>query len=88
MEHVDPAKEANALAVKLACGATTYAAEYARQGKDYEQEMATQAKALGVTLPEYQALLRQKLFGPAPLAVEREVPARSDPPDEAEEDYA
>ena len=69
MEHVDPIKEANALAVRLSCGATSFAAEFGRQGKDYLNEMTNQAKALGITLSEYQALLRRKLFGPAPLAV-------------------
>ncbi len=88
MEHVDPSKEANALAVRLACGATTYAAEYGRQGKDYAVEMAGQAAALGVTLPEYRALLRQKLFGPAPLAIEREADPASDPDESPEPDYA
>ncbi|MCL2000896.1 MAG: phage portal protein, partial [Planctomycetes bacterium] len=69
MEHVDPSKEANALALRLSCGATSYAAEFGRQGKDYSIEMTNQAKALGISLPEYQALLRKKLFGaglPAP----------------------
>jgi lambda family phage portal protein len=69
MEHVDPLKEANALAVRLSCGATSFAAEFGRQGKDFGMEMKNQAAALGITLPEYQALLRQKLFGPVPLAV-------------------
>jgi capsid protein len=85
MEHVDPLKEANGLAVRLACGATTYAAEYGRQGKDFKMEMKNQAAALGITLPQYQALLRQKLFGPAPLAIV-EAPESSDP-ETLEPDY-
>ncbi len=73
--------------MRLACGATSFAAEFGRQGKDYAVEMTNQARALGVPLAEYQALLRQKLFGPAPLAIER-APARPDEnPEEMEEDY-
>ena len=37
-EHVDPQKEAKAQEIRLSIGATTYAAEYARQGKDWELE--------------------------------------------------
>ena len=38
-EHVDPAKEANAQAVRLQSLTTTLAAEYAKQGKDWETEL-------------------------------------------------
>lgn len=37
-EHVDPAKESKAQDMRLRNLSTTYAAEYARQGKDYEEE--------------------------------------------------
>jgi lambda family phage portal protein len=43
-EHVDPAKEANAQATRLANNTTTLAAEYARQGKDWETELNQRAK--------------------------------------------
>ena len=43
-EHVDPAKEANAQAIRLASNTTTLAAEYARQGKDWETELRQRAK--------------------------------------------
>src|SRR5690606_30540932 len=43
-EHVDPAKEANAQATRLASNTTTLAAEYARQGKDWETELHQRAK--------------------------------------------
>ena len=43
-EHVDPAKEANAQATRLASNTTTLAAEYARQGKDWEIELHQRAK--------------------------------------------
>ncbi len=42
-EHVDPAKEANAQARRLASNTTTLAAEYARQGKDWEVELRQRA---------------------------------------------
>lgn len=43
-EHVDPAKEANAQAKRLTSNTTTLAAEYARQGKDWETELRQRAK--------------------------------------------
>ena len=43
-EHVDPAKEANAQATRLASNTTTLAYEYARQGKDWETELRQRAK--------------------------------------------
>ena len=43
-EHVDPAKEANAQATRLSSNTTTLAAEYARQGKDWEVELRQRAK--------------------------------------------
>lgn len=43
-EHVDPGKEANAIDIKLKNGTTTYAAEYAKQGRDWENEFYQIAK--------------------------------------------
>ena len=43
-EHVDPQKEANAQAVRLANLTTTLRAEYARQGKDWREELQQQAE--------------------------------------------
>ena len=43
-EHVDPTKEAKAQATRLASNTTTLAAEYARQGKDWETELRQRAK--------------------------------------------
>ena len=43
-EHVDPQKEANAQSVRLQSRTTTLAAEYARQGKDWETELKQIAK--------------------------------------------
>ncbi len=59
-EHVDPAKEANAQAKRLSSHTTTLAAEYARQGKDWETELRQRAKEtklmvqLGLTVSESQ----------------------------------
>jgi lambda family phage portal protein len=59
-EHVDPAKEANAQAKRLTSHTTTLAAEYARQGKDWETELRQRAKetrlmqTLGLTSSESQ----------------------------------
>ena len=38
-EHVDPAKEANAQAVRLKSHTTSLASEHARQGRDWETEL-------------------------------------------------
>lgn len=43
-EHVDPAKEARAQQLRLSNNTTTLAAEYARQGKDWETELRQRAK--------------------------------------------
>jgi lambda family phage portal protein len=43
-EHVDPAKEANAQATRLASRTTSLAREYARQGLDWEAELRQIAK--------------------------------------------
>jgi len=48
-EHVDPAKEANAQATRLTSNTTTLAAEYARQGKDWETELRQRAKEVALT---------------------------------------
>jgi len=62
-EHVDPTKEENARLTRLAAGMTSYPSEFAKDGADWEAEFAKQARALGVTVPQYQAILRQKLLG-------------------------
>lgn len=58
-EHVDPAKEANAIETRLRTNTTTLAAEYAKAGKNWEAELrqraaeVTLARELG--LPELAA---------------------------------
>jgi len=55
-EHIDPAKEANAQATRLANNTTTLATEFAKQGKDWETEVRQRAREvtlcreLGLTL--------------------------------------
>lgn len=57
-EHVDPAKEANAQATRLANHTTTLADEYARRGQDWEVQLRQRAKEkllmdeLGLTADE------------------------------------
>jgi len=61
-EHVDPAKEATAQAVRLASHTTTLAAEYARVGRDWESELRQRAKEaalmaeLGLTPQQLQPI--------------------------------
>ena len=47
-EHVDPAKEANAQATRLANLTTTLADEYARRGQDWETQLRQRAKELAL----------------------------------------
>ena len=47
-EHVDPAKEANAQATRLASLTTTLADEYARRGQDWETQLRQRAKELAL----------------------------------------
>jgi len=74
---VDEAKAANAEGTQLANGTLTFVEAYARRGRDCETEMTAQARALGISLDEYRALLRAKLYGsPGPAA--SPVPADED----------
>jgi capsid protein len=45
---VDPLKEASAQAQRLASNTTTLAAEYAKQGKDWETELRQRAKEVAL----------------------------------------
>jgi hypothetical protein len=69
MEHVDPLKEANAAMVRLASGCSSIPEEQSRRGVDYETSARAAAKAFGVTVGQYRALLRQKIFGTADVPV-------------------
>jgi lambda family phage portal protein len=63
-EHVDPAKEATAQAMRLANHTTTLATEYARQGRDWEDELRQRAKEM--------ALMAELGLSPAEAAPGRE----------------
>ena len=75
VEHVDPAKEAGAQSTRLSSHTTTLAAEYARQGKDWETELRQRAK-------------ERELMKELGLAAEQAAPAPSEPdePDDTEVD--
>lgn len=47
-EHVDPAKEATAQEIRLRNNTTTLAAEFAKQGKDWEVEVRQRAKEVAL----------------------------------------
>lgn len=59
-EHVDPLKEANAQRIRLENHTTTYSAEYARQGQDWEEvfdqiereQAALRARGIVIPLPK------------------------------------
>lgn len=74
-EDLDPVKTAQARLLKLASGLTSFQREFAADGFDWETEMTDQAKALGVTLDEYKALVRQKLFSAQVTAASQDQPA-------------
>ncbi|MEM9108601.1 MAG: phage portal protein [Planctomycetota bacterium] len=59
---LDP-REAGSKATLISNGMMSYAEYYGDRGMDWQAEQEAQAQALGVTVEEYRALLRQKLFG-------------------------
>ncbi|MFO0911467.1 MAG: phage portal protein [Pirellulales bacterium] len=64
-EHVDPQKEANAQTERLRNGTTHLGKEWAKAGSDARQELESAADFLGVSVEEYQSLLRNYLYGSA-----------------------
>lgn len=77
-EHVDPAKEANAQATRLANHTTTLAFEYARQGRDWEDALRQRAKELAL-MSELGLTLAST--GPAPQTpIPEENPDAEDQP--------
>lgn len=88
--HADPMKVANAAAVNFANGAATHAREYAKHGLDWRKEMTIEAECMGVTLPELQALYRQRIFGipgnPATAPTPDEPAPKVTPEPESDED--
>lgn len=71
-EHVDPAKEANAQATRLANHSTTLADEYARRGLDWETQLRQRAKEVSLMAE----------LGLAPAAVQPDDDAPEDEPDD------
>jgi lambda family phage portal protein len=69
MDHVDPAKEANAQETRLRNHTTTLAHEYARQGKDWESELRQRAR-------------EQSLMGELGLTTTQALPPPANPPKE------
>ncbi|MCC6425705.1 MAG: phage portal protein [Phycisphaerales bacterium] len=78
VEHVDPAKEATAQAPRLANHTTTLAAEYARQGRDWEQELRQRAKE--------RALMDELGLSPAPTTTTGNPPAPQEDDTDGNED--
>lgn len=75
-EHVDPAKEANAQATRLANHTTTLADEYARRGQDWETQLRQRAKET--------ALLDELGL----ISTEKQQPGEPDDPKEETDDQA
>jgi lambda family phage portal protein len=84
VEHVDPAKEANAQATRLANHTTTLAAEFARQGRDWEQELRQRAKELTLMNELGLALATAPAAAPAAKAPAED----TDPADQVDEETA
>jgi len=61
-EHVDPMKEASAANMRMVSGIGNIPDEYARLGVNWEEAQIKQAAALGITVDELRALIRNKLF--------------------------
>lgn len=85
-EHVDPLKEASAQASRLANHTTTYAAEYARQGQDWEEALRQRAKELALMESLGLPLPNEPGTAPAPAAKPAATDDGTDPADEAEEE--
>ena len=78
--HVDPLKEANAQAVRLASFTTTLADEYARMGLDWETQIRQRAKEL--------ALLNELGLTPESTVIDEEEPDAEDQPQNRDTDAA
>lgn len=77
LEDIDPQKTQSARADALKTGMTSFATEYAADGRDWRTEFATQAKCLGMTFDQYQKMITRTLFpdtagGSAATSIEAE----------------
>jgi capsid protein len=84
--HVDPRLEAEATQIDLANGLTSLPSELAIRGRRWEAEFARAARSLGVTVPEYQRLLRQRIFAAGGAPAENQSAGPQRPQDDAEDD--
>jgi len=69
--HVDPSKESASQDKDLRNGSLSFPTMYAQQGRDWRAEFQKQADSLGITLAEFQRLIRRALYEqslPAPSA--------------------
>lgn len=87
--HADPMKVAVGREKALAIGATSIPQICAEDGDDWEEVQAAAAKSLGMSLKEYQAALRQRIFAasgtPTPATLDEEDDP-IDPDDQSEPD--
>lgn len=67
LEDIDPQKTASARQTNLSTGMTSYATEFAIDGRDWRTEFEKQAECLGMTFDEYQAALRLQHFPPVQM---------------------
>ncbi len=69
-EHVDPAKEATAQATRLSSNTTTLAAEFAKQGRDWESELRQRAKEVALMKELGLGVEQAKPLQPTPAGEE------------------
>ena len=79
-EHVDPAKEANAQATRLASHTTTLADEYAKRGQDWETQLRQRAKEIALMS---ELGLATEQVSPAPSQDNADVQDEEVPADDA-----
>lgn len=74
LEDIDPQKTTAAQAQALQFGLDDLPSIYGSNGRDWRKSMKKQARALGMTLPAFQAALRNKLLAASgqPIAAEAE----------------
>lgn len=64
-QHADPSKVAKAQKDRVETGSTSLSDEIAENGEDWEETFEKEARVLGVTVQQYQKLLRLNRFGTA-----------------------
>lgn len=79
LDDIDPQKAATATKTQLESFQTTLPQVWAEQGRDWEEQMEMQAEALGLTLPEYQKRLADKLLDPVAPVETAATPTKESP---------